>query len=85
MLGVHTAGAKARADFAAFTARLKSCPDASSGQKSVFPKAVKPAVRRGAIGKMGRRTVIYSRRGLASRSKTTAAQDHLKNWAPEEN
>jgi NAD dependent epimerase/dehydratase family enzyme len=34
-------GAKAPAEYAAFSARLKSCPDASSGPKCVFPQPVK--------------------------------------------
>jgi hypothetical protein len=38
----RTAGAEARIDFAAFTARLKSCPDASAGPRGVFPQPVKP-------------------------------------------
>jgi hypothetical protein len=40
----HPSGAKAHAHFVAFTARLKSCPDASSHFKRVFPQPVKPAL-----------------------------------------
>ncbi len=35
-------GAKARVDFEAFTARLKSCPDAYRPFARVFPQPVKP-------------------------------------------
>jgi len=38
---VQPSGAKAPKDFAAFSARLKSCPDASCDSERVFPQAVK--------------------------------------------
>jgi N6-L-threonylcarbamoyladenine synthase len=37
----ETAGAKAQFDLAASTARLKSCPDASSNPECIFPRTVK--------------------------------------------
>jgi hypothetical protein len=45
----RTAGAEARIDFAAFTARLKSCPDAPAGPRGVFPQPVKPAFILGSL------------------------------------
>jgi hypothetical protein len=44
-------GLKPALSFAAFAARLKSCPDTSGGSKRVFPQPVKPCFFKAAKSK----------------------------------